>query len=82
MSERILTAYAQTSDNFLAHRLFRQKIFTTLSKEEYVTVSGIYLDLFTHFAISEAFVAKMIDNYVKAGLMEYNDEKKQTVRRL
>ena len=76
-----MTEYAKTSDNYLAHRLFRKNIYGTVlkDKDNVVNVSEIYILLFEHFAISKKFVADMVQNYIEAGFLEYDDEDKSKI---
>ncbi len=76
-----MTEYAKTSDNYLAHRLFRKNIYSVVLKDtnNAVNVSEIYILLFEHFAISKKFVGDMIKNYIEAEFLEYDDEDKTKV---
>ena len=76
-----LTEYAKTSDNYLAHRYFIKHIYMAVLSDDSlsINVKEVYLDLFEHFAISEKFVKSMIENYVDAGRLQYDDEKKTMI---
>lgn len=76
-----MTEYAKSSDNYLAHRHFRKNIYAGILRDENNAVNTleIYIDLFDHFAISIKFVFEMIDNYVKAGRLQYENEEKTIV---
>lgn len=75
------TNYAKSSDNYLAHRHFRKNIYAGILKDidNAVNIYEIYIDLFDHFAISKKFVGEMLEDYVKAGRLTYEDEKNTIV---
>ena len=75
-----MTDYAKTSDNFLANRFFKQKIFTRIEKGDSLRVAAIYLDCFEHFAISQKFINELLQTYVDAGLMDFSKDKKEVIR--
>lgn len=75
-----LTDYAKSSDNFLAHRYFKRRIFNPLPKGESLRISWIYLDCFEHFAISRKFIDEMVQAYVDAGLVELSQDKKEVIK--
>ena len=83
MSEQPMTDYAKSSDNWLANRYFKQKIFKVNMEDGIVlNTSAIQLDIFEHFAISKRFVVELLADYVRAGLLEYVDSTKTEVKRL